>query len=265
MGIAATFIASRIVPLPPAVQAGLAVFLLLCLLLGVLRAWSTGWPPWGTVWLIDFATLSLLTPILVWNGFIASGPPRMLAAERSAYLETVIAAFLLLVLLGGVAGWVAGRRVGVAGILLLPAVIQAPALASALPDYRDATVFAALAGAYALAALVTAVAWLAPSTWRLWLAPLAAVVYLVVLILGPGLGALPRRPAPVSNFHPLLIAFGVLLVAAAPLFGIRPGRPALGSLRLRRSGPRRARTRRRPVSGDLGDAAEVESVSERRN
>lgn len=259
-GIGLALIGSRVVPLPALVQAGLSVFVLLALLLGTFRAWRTGWPAWGTVWLMDFATLTLLTPVLVWNGFVASGPARMMAAERRAYLETILAAFVLLVLLGGVAGWIGGRRVGLAGILLLPAVLQAPALVPALTDYRDATVFVALAGVYLLSALATGAAWLAPSAWRLWLAPLAAVVYLIVLLLGPGLGALTQRPAPVSGFHSLLIAFGLVLVAAAPLFGVR-GRPAVSGPRPH--WPRRARARRRPAVEDRGDVAEVGPTSER--
>jgi len=259
-GIGVALIGSRVVPLPAPVQAGLSVLVLLALLLGITRAWRTGWPAWGTVWLMDFATLTLLTPILIWNGFVASGPARMMAAERRAYLETMLAAFALLVLLGGLAGWIGGRRVGLAGILLLPAVLQAPALVPALTDYRNATAFVALAGVYLLSALATGAAWLAPLAWRLWLAPLAAVVYLMMLLLGPGLGVLSQRPAPVSSFHPLLIAFGMVLVAAAPLFGVR-GRPAMPGKRPH--WPRRARERRRPAVEDRGDVAEVGSTPER--
>ncbi|MDI3340189.1 MAG: hypothetical protein QJR03_06615 [Sphaerobacter sp.] len=256
MGIAAVLVVGRVLPLPTPALTILIALVPLVLLCGIVQAGRVGWPRWGAVWLMDFATLSFLTPVLLWNGFAAAGPPRLLPAERSVYLETVIVAFMLLALLGGLAGWLAGRQLGVAAILLLPAVLEVPALVPALTDYRDATAFEALVSAYAVASVVTLIAWLGPAAWRLWLGPLATVAYLAFLMLVPGLGMLARRPAPVSAFHPLLIAFGLFLVVAAPLFGVR--------LRLGpRRGSRRRSRRRTRVGTDAVDVVAAAHESER--
>lgn len=225
-----------------------AVTLMLGLFLVLAFSWSEGLPEWGTVWLMDFVILTLVTPIVVWNGFVAAGRAAMLPPEIRAYLVTFVAAFVVLALVTALAAWIARSMRPVAGVLLLPAVLQAPGLAATLGDYRDATVTIALATAYLVAIGATLAAWLVDVRLRLWLAPAAALIYMLGwMVLGPGVAPLGASPALVKALHPLLIILSLGLVVIVPVLGIVPlGRLARGATRP----PRRRRPRRRAVPRD---------------
>lgn len=233
-GFALLCLVPRLVAVPSSALVGGGVLLVLGIAAVVLRA-LRGRPPWLVTWLADLVGLGLVTPLLVMNAFVAADALPLLPAERSAYLQTAVGALVVFVLLAGGAWWLSRDAAWLAGLAMLPAALQIPALLGTLDDFRDATVLTALGAAYAVAALATVAGWFLPRVARGWLPAAVFGAYVGVLILlTPGLRTVSERSAPTTTVQPLL-----LLVAAGALVAI-----GMASM-LRGHGPR-GRRRGRP-------------------
>lgn len=223
----------RLVPVPAVGLVVLGLAVLIAHFVVVYLAWRDGLPDWGMVWLADLLTLGLVAPIVVMHGFLASTTGPLLPAERTAYLETTLAAALALLLATRVALHLDRRMPGMGGVLILPAVLQVPALIAVYDDYRDIQTLGALAIAYAVAAGVTIGAIVLPPNSRRWLAPATwAAFTLVLLVVASGVSTLGARPGVIrgGQIVLLLLAAGCLLVAS---LGNLPAAP-----RRRRTAPR---------------------------
>lgn len=243
LAVAALLAVPSMMAVPSPALIALALAALGGLFIVTVRAWRRGRPSWSLIWCGDVVSLGCLTPVAVMNGFVASEPRPLLAAERAAYAETAALAFLSFAALSVIAWWSEDRLPGMGGMLLLPGALLIPALVAAFDDYRNATVLLAVAGAYAVAGGATLAAWFMPVAGRMWSAAGAWLVFMGGLtLLTPGLSPLGQRLAPVNLYQPALIVWSLALLIVVPLVPRVQGQPVAGT-------PRRKRVRWRGGRG----------------
>ncbi len=234
----------------PSIWLSAAGPLMVLVLLGMATLQSN----WGSAlsraaWLFDGIVLGILTPILVVNAFAATGSGPLHHAETSVYLQTVVAAMIVLIGLILYGSRLRGRQTYSWGILLLPASLTAVGLLSAYADYKTTSIVLALSLAWFATAGVTIVAQVVSGGFAVVFPALSYLAYVIVAatLTGSGL-SFGGRPAPISFVHPVLIVvLGLSLLAplvprSEEFFGDALPRRSLA----RRSAPSKRSRRRRP-------------------
>jgi hypothetical protein len=163
------------------------------------------------MWTIDAVTFGLLTPLLVIAAFAGVGDGPLRPAESSTFLQTILAALVVLV---GLAIFAAARfRGALYPVALLPAVLAAPGIALAYDDFRLTPVAMGLSFVWLVSALGTLVVRLLTRRPAQALPfALYAACMVVVLTLRPGLATLGGRPAPVGASVPLFLIAGAAIL-----------------------------------------------------
>jgi hypothetical protein len=230
--------------------------LIVLILLGLGTLQSTwGSPLSRAAWLLDGLVLGILTPILVVNAFAATGSGPLQDAESSVYLQTIVAATVVLIGLILYGARLGGREALSWGILFLPAPLTAIALVSAYADYKTTTIVLALSIAWFTSVVVTAIAQVVSGGFAAVFPAISYALYVFVANVLTGCGlAFGGRPAPVSFVHPVFIVvlglslLAPLVVRAGLMIGRSrrppgPGRRrARGKSRERRTPQRRSRS-----------------------
>ncbi len=194
-------------------------------------------------WLMDGLILGILTPILVVNAFAATGTGPIRHAESSVYLQTIVAATIVLIGLILYGSRLRGRQALSWGVLFVPAPLSAIALVSAYADFKTTSIVLALAFAWFAAVVVTGTAQVVSGGFAVVFPAISYAVYVFLAALITGCGfAFGGRPAPVSVVHPVfIIVLGIALLA--PL--IPSGEGFFGDSFPPRSGVRSRRSERR--------------------
>lgn len=229
----------------PVIWLSLAGPLLVVALLGM----GTMQSRWGTrlsqtAWVMDGISLGILTPILLVNAFAATGSGPLHRAETSVYLQTVIAAAIVLLGMTLYGSRLPRRQASSWGILLLPASLTAVALLSAFADYKTTSIVLALSISWFVAAAVSTVSQVASGGLAIVLPAVSYAVYVFVsaFVTGSGL-SFGGRPAPISFVHPVLIVvLGLSLLATL----VQGGRRSRGDVRPRTRRAGGNRTGKRP-------------------
>ncbi|HLI52360.1 MAG TPA: hypothetical protein VKU87_11210 [Thermomicrobiaceae bacterium] len=181
-------------------------------------AGRTGGPlSWARVWIVDLVSLGLLTPWLVFTGFVGAERDPLSTGSDSAYFGCLLASLFFMVTVTAIAAWAARGRPGLAGALVLPGALEVLTLTGVLGDYRDAAVFQAVAVAYAVSALVIFLAIQSPPALRVWVAPAGWLACLVgVFLLTSGFDILGESAGRVVFGQLLLIAASAATVVKTP-------------------------------------------------
>lgn len=222
----------------------------------VLLGFSTLQSTWGSslsraAWLMDGLALGLMTPVLVINAFAATGNGPLHHAETSVYLQTIVAATVVLIGLVLYGSRLQNRQALSWGILFLPAALTAVGLLSDYADFKTTTIVLALAIVWLFADVVTAISQMVSGGFAVILPAISygAYVFVVALKTGSGL-SFGGRPAPVSFVHPIFIlVLGVSLLAPlVPSVNRLVDDVAAPSKRIR-GAPRRRRRNSNPQRG----------------
>ncbi len=228
----------------PAAWLSVAGPLLVLLLLagGTLQS-SWGSPLSRASWLMDGLILGILSPVLVVNAFSATGSGPLRRAESSVYLQTIVAATIIVIGLILFGSRLRGRQALSWGVLFVPAPLSVIALVSAYSDFKTTSIVLALAIAWFAAAVITSVAQIVSGGFAVVFPAIGYVFYVFLAALITGCGfAFGGRPAPVSVVHPVfIIVIGIALLA--PL--IPSGEGFFGDTFPPRKGPRSRRSTRR--------------------
>jgi len=200
----------------PAIWLSVAGPLLVLLLLagGSLQS-RWGSPLSRSAWLMDGLILGILTPILVVNAFAATGSGSLRHAESSVYLQTIVAATIIVIGMILYGSRLRDRQALSWGILFVPAPLSAVALVSAYADFKTTTIVLALAIAWFAAVVVTVIAQVVSGGFAVVFPAIGYVFYVFLAALITGCGfAFGGRPAPVSVVHPVfIVVLGLALLA----------------------------------------------------
>lgn len=184
---------------------------------GCLAGRSSGPQGWARVWIVDLASLGLLTPWLVFTGFVGAERDPLSTGSDGAYFGCLLASFLFIVTITAIAAWSARSRPGLAGALVIPGALEVLTLTGVLGNYRDAAVFQALAIAYAISAVVLFLAIQSPPALRVWVAPAGWLACLGgVFLLTSGFDTLGQSADHVVFGQLLLIAVSAVAILKAP-------------------------------------------------
>ncbi len=218
-------------------------------------------------WLLDGLVLGILTPILVVNAFAATGSGSLKIAESSVYLQTIVAATVVVIGLILFGSRLRGRHALSWGILFLPAALTAIALMSAYADFKTTSIVLALSIAWFVSVVVTSVVQIIAGGFAIVFPAISYATYIFVAALLTGCGlSFGGRPAPISLVHPVfIVVLGFSLLA--PVVP-SPERFFGDSLPRRRSSRRPARRREkisnRPQRGSrsIDDSVDLDDLEE---
>lgn len=203
--------------LPAAGPVIFAVFIVAGGFAGCIAGRSGGALGWSRVWIVDLVSLGLLTPWLVFTGFVGAERDPLGSGSNSAYFGCLLASLFFLVVVAVVAAWSERGRPGIAGALVLPGALEVLTLTGTLGNYRDAAVFQSLAIAYGISAVVIVLAIQAPPALRVWVAPAGWLACLVgVFFLTSGFDVLSDSGNRVVVGQLLLIAVSAVTAIKAP-------------------------------------------------
>ncbi len=248
--------------------AGPLVVLVLLGMGSLQSAWGS--PLSRASWLMDGLVLGILTPILVVNAFAATGSGSLRRAESSVYLQTIVAATIVVICLILYGSRLRGKQALSWGILFLPAPLTAVALLSAYGDFKTTSIVLALSIAWFTSVVITVVAQVVAGGFAVIFPALSYVVYVLAATLITHCGlAFGGRPAPISFVHPILIlVLGISLLAplvpsTERFFGesLPRRRPSRGRPRNGRHAQRHPQRRSRSIddSVDLDDLEDFRS------
>ncbi len=246
----------------PAIWLSAAGPLLVVFLLGMGALQSR----WGTqlsraAWVMDGITLGIITPILLVNAFAATGTGPLRHAESSVYLQTIVAATIVLAGLTLLGSRLRGHHAFSWGILLLPSALTTVGLMSAYADYKTTSIVLALSLAWLASIVITVVAQVISGGFAMILPLIGYGLYTLACNLVTGCGLdFGGRPTPVSFVHPVfIVVLGVALLAPLLPTGERD---LVGDLPVRRRrGKRSKRPRkkqRRPQRGARSGRDQIE-------
>lgn len=240
----------------------------------ILLGFGTLQSSWGSSlsrasWLLDGLVLGILTPILVVNAFAATGSGPLRHAESSVYLQTIVAATLVVIGLILYGSRLRGRQALSWGILFLPAPLTVIALVSAYGDYKTTSIVMALSIAWFTSIVVTLVAQVVSGGFAVVFPAISYVIYIfaATLITRCGL-TFGGRPAPVSFVHPvMIIVLGISLMAPlvpSPERFFGDSLPRRGARRGQRA-RRRSQRHPQPRSTSIDDSVDLDDLEEFRS
>lgn len=235
--------------LPAAGPVIFAIFIVAGGFAGCIAGRSGGALGWSRVWVVDLVSLGLLTPWLVFTGFVGAERDPLSGGSNSAYFGCLLAALLFLVVVTAVAAWAERGRPGIAGALVLPGALEVLTLTGTLGNYRDAGVFQALAISYGIGAVVIFLAIQAPPALRVWVAPAGWLACLIgVFFLTSGFDVLSDSGNRVVVGQLLLIVVSaVTAIKAPPLTAWLPATRAKGERGPGNASRQARRSRRQPM------------------
>jgi hypothetical protein len=203
---------------------------------------------------VDLAVFLAVIPTMVLTGFVAAQTGELLPAERSALIETSVAALTSLVVLAGLCYRLFSDDRATLATSMLPGWLIAISLTFVLHEYRNQTVIGMIAVSYFIATIAVALGILIEEPVRRYIAAMFYVSTVIVglLVFNPGLDNLAERETIIGLLLWGLVAVGmiVLIVVPNPRFDLRQ------LLESSVSRPRTAQGRRDRRPDDFSESSE---------